>query len=187
VPRDSHTNALAATLTRLLRANIRCIGATLRQDGSVALLVEHREAPERTEDAMRAAWPRALMSVLVDYTAEGPRFAITVRRDLWLCWRAPTTAAKSDPPATCHPPAGTRILAFDVSLADDENPPEVVLASTAIEAAICFTRGWDLSQGTIIFVVEQPLDGVEDIGPPAIFRLDGDGIAHPVALVHSKR
>lgn len=172
-----------------MRAEVNCVGAGLRPDGAVELQLEHSKGQSRTGDAVRAAWPGALSSVLMEHTHEGPRFTIEVLQGLWLTWCAPARLAEPAPLAPPPQPVPSgRLRAFHVAVSDADGDAEVVLASTPDEAAACFASGWGLSAGTVLAVVEEPVTVDQGPpGPPVVYVVGDSGAVQAHAMSGGRR
>lgn len=170
------TRSLADVLTRIARLGLSCVGAGLRPDGSVELRVQHELRLERTGEAVRAGWPGAVASVQRERHGDATSHAVEVQPGLWLTWRvpAPRPSTRTPPP----PPVRTdRLAAYHVGVSDQDGDAEVVLASSADEAAACYAEGWGLRPGTVLAVSAEPLGDEDTLDgvPPQVFVVEARG------------
>lgn len=169
------TRALADILARLARLGLSCVGAGLRPDGSVELRIQHEHRLERTGEAVRSGWPGAVASVHRERSGEASNHAVEVQAGLWLTWRVPTPRPASPPAAPPRP--ADRLAAYHVGVSDQDGDSEVVLASSAGEAAACYAEGWGLRPGTVLAVSEEPLGDEDTLDglPPQVFVVEAVG------------
>ena len=175
--RPPSTRSVAEVLARLVRADLSCVGASLRADGGVELLVRHVGRDERTGDAVRDAWPGAVASMQREHGADSARYVVEAQPGLWLTWSGTATNPEPAPPLSLPEPPSDRLSAWHVGVSDADGDADVVLASTPDEAAACFAAGWGLEPGTILAVSEEPLNEEDtlDSAPPQVFVVGDRG------------
>lgn len=144
------THSVASLLEHIDRVGLRVTGARSPGHGRIELEVCAGHGQGSVDRMVAQGWPQRQSHVVLHHHADGSHASMEVVEGIWLTWRQAG-------PERMDPAADRRLLAFEVGQGEDGVEEEVVMASTADEAATYYARGWGLPEGSLVSVVWRDL------------------------------